>query len=502
MSEREAALEAELKAAHIEVKLLREKVDALTRMVFGRKSEKIGSLDPNQLTLLEESESKKDDAPAPDNEPEAGAQRPPRKRRAKPSRPRVPDHLPVEDLVIDPEEVKACPEQWRHIGEEVTEQLDYRPARFLKLRQIRRKFVKLDAPFAPPVIAPMPPCLQERCLATPELIAQVIVSKYVDHLPLYRQEQIYRTRHGVEIPRQTQCRWVELAAWWFEPIYEEMIRQQSTRSYLQIDETPMPYLSPGMGKCPLGYFWIAGEPGDDVTYHWHPGRGAKCLDEIIEETFEGTLQCDGYKAYKSFQKTRAGPLDLAGCWAHVRRKFYEGLCRAPVAAGWILRQIALLYLIERRLREQGAGPALRTAVRQSESAPIIARIRKALFVLKPRYLPKSDLGKAVAYALNNWSDLTVFLHNGAVEIDNNLIENAVRPTKLGAKNWLFIGSEGSGRTSAIIFTLVESAKRHGLEPHAYLCELLRRLPEATNQEIAQLTPKAMAKAAARQKSAA
>ena len=503
MTEREAALEAELKASRLEVKLLREKVDALARMVFGKKSEK---LDPNQLSLLQESEPKKDEAPAPNDDLEAGASNqlstPGRKTRRKASRPRVPDHLPVKDVVIDPEEVKACPEQWRHIGEEVTEQLDYCPAQFRKLRQIRRKFVKLEEPFTPPVIAPLPPCLQERCLATADLIAQVIVSKYVDHLPLYRQEQIYRSRHGVEIPRQTQCRWLELAAWWFEPIYEEMIRQQNTRLYLQIDETPVPYLSPGMGKCPLGYFWIAGEPGGDVIYHWHPGRGAKYLDEIIEEDFCGTLQCDAYKAYKSFQKTRAGPLELAGCWAHVRRKFYESLSRDYAVAGWILRQVAQLYQIERRLREQGAGPSLCAAVRQSESAPIIARLHKALFLLKPRYLPKSGLGKAVSYALNNWTDLSVFLHNGAIEIDNNLIENAVRPTKLGAKNWLFIGSEGSGRTSAIIFTLVESAKRQGIEPHAYLRELLHRLPEASNHQIATLTPKAMAKAKNRQKAAA
>jgi len=499
MTEREAALESELKASRLEVKLLKEKVDALARMVFGKKSEK---LDPNQLMLLQESESKKDEAPAPDDDPEAGAAKPPRKSRSKPSRPRVPDHLPVHEEVLDPEEVKACPEQWRQIGEEVTEQLDYHPGQFSKRRLIRRKFVKIDEPFAPPVLAPLPACLQERCLATPDLIAQVVISKYVDHLPLYRQEQIYRTRYGVDIPRQTQCRWVELAAWWFEPIYKEMIRQQSTRAYLQIDETPVPYLSPGTGKCPLGYFWIAAEPGDDVTYHWHPGRGAKYLSAIIDENFEGTLQCDGYKAYPCFQKQRAGPLKLAGCWAHVRRKFYEGLARAPTAAGWILRQIALLYLIERRLREQGASASLRAVVRQHESAPILSRIKKALFLLKPRFLPQNDLGKAVAYALNNWTDLGVFLHNGAVEIDNNLIENAVRPTKLGAKNWLFIGSEGSGKTSAIIFTLVESAKRHGLEPHAYLRELLHRLPQTNNQEIPQLTPKAMAKNQARKKLAA
>lgn len=499
MTEREAALEAELKAARIEVKLLKGKVDALARMIFGQKSEK---LDPNQLMLLQGAESKKDDAPAPDDESASGASKPQRKRRASPSRPRVPDHLPVKEIVIDPDAVKANPNQWRQIGEEVSEQLDYSPAHFLKQRLIRRKFVNIDAPFMPPVIAPLPPCLQERCLATPDLIAQVVVSKYVDHMPLYRQEQIYKSRYGVEIPRQSQCRWVELAAWWFKPIYQEMIRQQSLRAYLQIDETPVPYLKPGQGKCLLGYYWIAGEPGNDVIYHWHPGRGAKYLDSIIDEGFEGTLQCDAYKAYSSFQKQRAGPLELAGCWAHARRKFYEALSRAPTAAGWILRQIAQLYLIERRLREQSAGPALRAAVRHSEAAPILKRIKQALFLLKPRYLPQSDLGKAVGYALNNWTDLSVFLGNGAVEIDNNLIENAVRPTKLGAKNWLFIGSEGSGKTSAIIFTLVESAKRHGLEPHAYLRELLHRLPHTSNHEIPLLTPKAMAKQKARQKSAA
>jgi transposase len=499
MTEREAALEAELKASRIEVKLLKEKVDTLARMVFGQKSEK---LDPNQLMLLKGAESKKDDAPAPDDDSETGATKPQRKRRANPSRARVPDHLPVKEIVIDPDEVKANPDQWRQIGAEVSEQLDYSPAQFLKHRLVRRKFVKIDEPFTPPVIAPLPPCLQERCLATPDLIAQVVISKYVDHMPLYRQEQIYKSRYGVEIPRQSQCRWVELAAWWFEPIYQEMIRQQSTRAYLQIDETPVPYQKPGQGKCLLGYFWIAGEPRSDVIYHWHPGRGAKYLKSIIDENFEGTLQCDAYKAYPSFQKQRAGPLELAGCWAHVRRKFYDALSSAPSVAGWILRQIALLYRIERRLREQSAGPSLRSAVRQCQSAPILERIKKALFLLKPRFLPQSNRGKAVGYALNNWADLNVFLHNGAVEIDNNLIENAVRPTKLGAKNWLFIGSEGSGKTSAIIFTMVESAKRHGLEPHAYLRELLHRLPHTSNHDIPLLTPKAMAKRRALQESAA
>jgi transposase len=499
MTDREASLEAELKAARIEVDLLKQKVDALVRMLYRPKSEKF---DPNQLMLLEEPESKKDDAPVAGTELLAGATKPPRKVRVSPSRPRIPEHLPVREEVIDPEEVKACPQKWRLIGEEVTERLDYRPAQFLKHRLIRRKFVPLDAPFTAPVIAPLPACLQERCLATPELITQVVISKYVDHLPLYRQEQIYRTRHSVEIPRQTLCRWVELAAWWFEPIYREMIRLQNTRNYLQIDETPIRYLQPGAGKCAQGYFWVTSVPAGDAIYHWYPGRGAKYLDQIFDQDFSGNLQCDAYSAYTSFQKQRAGPIELSGCWAHVRRKFYEALTLAPATAGWILRQIGQLYLIERRLREHCASPSLREAVRQSESAAIVRRIKKALFLLKSRYLPKNTMGKAISYALSNWTDLQVYLCNGIIEIDNNLVENAIRPTKLGAKNWLFIGSEGSGKTSAIIFTLVESAKRHGLEPHAYLQELLRRLPQASNLQIANLTPEAMAKAKAKERSVA
>lgn len=443
---------------------------------------------------------KKDDAPAPAAEPEAGAAKTTHKPRAKPSRPRVPDHLPVHEEILEPEEVKASPGQWRLIGEEVTEQLDYQPGRFSKRRLIRRKFVRRDTPFSPPIIAPMPPCLQERCLATPDLVTQVVVGKYMDHLPLYRQEQIYRTRHGVEIPRQTLCRWVELAAWWFEPIYREMIHWQNSRPYLQIDETPIRYLQPGAGKCAQGYFWVTSVPGGDVIYHWYPGRSAKYLHQIIGEDFAGSLQCDAFKAYTSFQKQRAGPLDLAGCWAHVRRKFYEAMDREPGVTVWLLHQIAQLYRIERLLREQGAGPSLREAVRQCESAPILRRIKKALFLLKPRYLTQSNLGKAIGYAMDNWTDLEVFLHNGEMEIDNNLVENAIRPTKLGAKNWLFLGSEESGKTSAILFTLIESAKRHGLEPHTYLRELLHRLPHTSNQEIPGLTPEAMAKA--KQKSAA
>ena len=512
MTKREASLERELQQSRMEVKLLREKVDALVRMIYGPKSEKLRGDDPNQLTLLEqeqaEAEAKK--PIAPDAEPASGADR--TRKRKKPTGPRLPENLPVEETVVDPLEVQAEPEAWRLMGQEVSEQLDYQPGRFFKRRLVRNKYVRRDHPFAPPVIAPLPPGLQERCLAAPGLIAHIVASKYVDHLPLYRQEQIYRQRYGVPLPRQTLCRWVALAAEWLEPVYNEMRRQQMLNDYVQIDETPIRYLVPGRGKCAIGYFWVSHLPGGDVIYHWHPGRGADCLEHIVPAGYEGTLQCDGFSAYPAFQKQRkaqheaahlddpeAEPLklELAACWAHARRKFFEAKERDPTVANWILHQIGHLYLIERRLREAGAGPALRQAVRASQSAPILARLKAALLLVTTRYLPKSAMGKAIAYTRSQWAGLERFISNGALEIDQNLVENAIRPSALGKKNWLFIGAEGSGQTSAILYTIVESAKRHGLEPKSYLRHLLETLPKSTNHQIPALTPLAVAKATAR-----
>lgn len=489
MSEREAELESKLEAANLRIRLLEDKVDALLRGLYASKSEK---LDPNQLTLLEDAEAKKETAPADADERTGAAASKPAVHR-KPRGARIPDELPVREEVLDPDIVKADPQSWRLAGEEVSERLDYEPAKFWKHRLIRRKYVSKDNPYLPPVIAPLPERLQERCLATAELVAQVVVSKYADHQPLYRQESIYRSRHGVTIPRRTLCRWVELASDWLEPVYMEMIRRQRLESYLQIDETPVSYLKPGYGKAAQGYFWVTSKPGGDAIYHWHPSRASSCIHDMIEESFKGTLQCDGYKAYSSFRNQREGPIELAGCWAHTRRKFFEARSRDPAICDWMLRQIGQLYLVERSLRETRAGPALRAATRSSNSAAILKRIQKALYILKPRYLPQSSMGKAVGYALEQWERLQVFVSNGVVEIDNNLVENAIRPTKLGLKNWMFIGSEGSGRTSAILFTLVESAKRHGLEPYGYIKELLLRLPESTNWQIQQFTPAAVAK---------
>lgn len=476
-----------------ENKLLREKIDALIRKLYGASSEK---LDRAQLLLMLQGL----DAP-PGKEPEpVGAEAPRRSTGQSPPRergPRIPEHLPVVEEVIDPEPVKACREAWRYIGEEVTEQLDFKPAEFFKRRLIRRKYVRCEQPFAAPIIAPLR-TLQDRCLAAPGLIAAIIVGKYVDHVPLYRWERIFETRHGVWLPRQTMAGYMGLAADWLRPIYEHIRTGVLGGGYVQIDETPIEYLSPGNGETKLGYLWVCSRPGGDTVFHWQTSRAAVCLEEIVPSKWQGTIQSDGYRAYGAFVRThnaRAGgeAIALAGCWAHARRAILDGQQSAPQTVNWLLKQIANLYDIEKQLRESRAGGALRQAIRTAQSAMIMRRIRAALLRIRRRYLPQSALGRGISYVLDQWLGLERFLHDGRLEIDNNLCENAIRPTAVGKKNWLFVGAAEAGQRGAILYTIVESCRRRGIDPLAYLRDVLTRLPKMLITEVPSITPQAWAK---------
>ena len=495
---REAQLLAELKArderlAALEKEnaLWREKIDLLVRKLFGAKSEQ---LDPAQLLLLLQGIDEPGKAPEPvavEASRRSTGQSPPHERG-----PRLPEHLPVIEEVIEPEPVKAAPQDWRRLGEEVSERLDYEPARFLRRRTVRPKYVPRGVLDAVPIVAPLPDSLLERSLVTPALLAQIVVSKYCDHLPLYRQESIYWTRHQVWLPRQTLAAWIGLAAEWLQPIYREIQKGVLSGGYVQVDETPIRYLAPGHGKTKLGYLWTCGVPRGDVVFHWETSRAATCLEKIIPVDFRGVLQCDGYEAYDCFARRRGEAIVLAGCLAHVRRKFYEARETAPKVAGWFLKHVQNLYALEAQLRNARAGPKLRQAERTSASRPVLARLHRALVRLKTkrRYLPRSLMGKAIDYALNQWSSLLLFLEDGRLEIDNNLIENAIRPTAIGKKNWLFIGEAQAGARSAIIYTVIECCRRRGLDPFAYLRDVFARLPSMTNWQVKDLTPEAWAKA--------
>ena len=496
MTPREAELtrkleqtQAALARAEQENALLRQKIDLLVRRVFGASSE---HLDPAQLELLLQlPPASTPAAPVATVLPERSLIRA-RKERT----PRLPEHLPVVEEVIEPEPVKAQPEQWRCIGQEVSEQLDYEPARFLRRRTIRKKYVHRTDPDHAPILAALPERLLDRSLPAAGLLAAILVAKYCDHLPLYRQAQIFRVRHQVPLPRQTLARWVALAAGWLKPIYEHIRTGVMAGGYVQVDETPVNYLEPGNGKTKQGYLWTGSRPGGDVVFRWETSRAAVCLDNLVPVDFTGTLQCDGYSAYPAFAKERAGAIKLAGCWAHVRRKFVEALESSPRTAGWILRQIQHLYRVEAGLRERRASPKLREAMRAWQSRPIIERLEKVLMQLKAggRHLPQSLLAIAIDYTLGQWRMLPVFLKDGRIEIDNNLVENAIRPTALGKKNWLFVGDAGAGERGAILYTIIESCRRRGLDPYAYLRDVLTRLPNMTNRQIPDVAPQAWAKA--------
>jgi len=464
-------LRKQLDGAQIEIRLLRAKLDALARRMFGKKSEQLSDV---QLQLLLQEQTVPGPAEGKESGPQAFETQPLRsekERRRKAKRgPRVPEHLPVVEEVLVPEVEKNEPSLWRRIGEEVSEQIDFEPARFWRRRLVRPKYVHRREVDAVPVVAPLPGVLQERCLAAPALLAQILVAKYADHMPLYRQEGIYWNRHQVWLPRQTMVRWVELAADWLEPIYKEIRREVFSSGYVQVDETPVRYLDPGYGKARQGYLWTSHRPGGDTVYRWETSRAAACLERVVPAEFKGIMQTDGYEAYPCYARRRGGEIRLAGCWAHARRGFFEAQDESPRLTGFILLQIRHLYAVEKRLSKERAGPGLREARRLAESVPILRRLKEVLLLLQKRrqILPRSNFGKAIAYALERWEELEMYAYEGRVEIDNNPCERAIRPTAVGKKNWLFIGEANAGNRSAIVYTLIECCRRRGIDPFAYL----------------------------------
>jgi transposase len=480
----------------------------LIRKVFGSSSEE---LDIDQLLLFEETEAKKpeDDDSSEACESSSKATTKPRKKRSS-REATLPKDIPVEEITLLPDEVQASPKDYRQVGEEVTTKLDYIPAQFKKIITRRPKYVKRITSLEEQnhfYLAPLPPSLKEKSLLTPSLAAEIATNRYCDHQPYYRQEQHFLMRHRVHLPRNTMSQWMQyLATDYLSGIYTSMHQELLAETYLQADETPIKYLAPGNGTTIQGYLWTLSRPDLDnadgrggILYHWHLGRSTSCLESLLQkkqQRFIGVLQCDGYKTYQNQRNKHAPEIELAGCWAHVRRKFFEAKSNKPKITGWILRQISNLYHIEATLRKNRAGPAEREAVRASQSIPIYKRLGKALQVLKTKrkVLPANNLGTAIDYALGQWSKLELCFKDGRIEIDNNLIENGIRPTKLGAKNWLFMGSAEAGQTNAIWFTLIESCRRRRLNPRAYLVWLFEELPtiKVSKGTFSHYTPKAYA----------
>jgi transposase len=478
------ALKARITKLETDNRKLQASNDYLTKLLFGQKSE---ALDSRQLELLMGLPPTEPPAPPlPEVEPTTAF----RKRTPRVRKPRVPEDLPTEDIIIEPDAVKVAPADYRLIGEEVTVQLDVKPPVYFRRRFIRRKYVSLLNAELPPVLGKLPPRLIEGGYAGAGLLVDIILKKYADHLPLHRQEQILRSRYGIDLSRKTMCDWIGRVSDWCKPVWRHIGTELRNGDYLQIDETPVRYMKGDGGGSAKGYFWVYHDPQGGVLFEWHTGRGADCLTEMLRD-FNGIAQTDGYIVYPSYANRRnkeAGEhvITLAGCMAHVRRKFFEAKEESPKVAGWILTQIRNLYGLEAEFSGQGA--TLRGVGRSAHSRRIMNRVHKVLLLKQKAFLPESGLGQAIDYALNRWPELMMFLEDGRLEIDNNGVERAIRPTALGKKNWLFIGHPEAGERSAILYTLLENCKRLGINPQEYLHDILTRLPSTPIPETVHLTP--------------
>jgi len=467
-------------------KKLTDQVSYLIRQLFGRKSE---TLDPNQMLLLlgldellaEDSDNNNDDEPPPADNDHA------KKRKRRQLKDRLPEDLPVRTEIIDPPEVLQTPDDYECIGEETLTELSMTQPVYFQKKTVRRKYVKKSERSLPPVIVPAEPRLIDNSFASVELIVDIIIKKYCDHLPFYRQAQILQ-RYGIELSHKTMSGWMWHIGNWLNPVYQEMKEELRASGYLQVDETCIRYLVPGSGKSHSGYLWVYHAPGLGVLFDWHTGRSALCLENILEG-YAGDLQCDGYQAYRTFQSQQAEDLRcrLFACWAHARRYFFnakdESICSAEV-----LREIKALYEIETQLRQSGATHEQRKSCRDKEAKPILEKLKSVLDGNVAKHLPQSLTGKAISYTLNLWDELVKYADTGHVEIDNNLVENAIRPSAIGKKNWLFFGSANSGQTSAVIYSILETCRKLDINPNEYITDVLSRLPTLTAKQARDLTP--------------
>jgi transposase len=489
-----AMLIAERQRAERLVQIIKD----LQRHRFGRRAE---SLPDDQLLLALEDVEQGDAEAAAETESKSPAARAEGARKRRANRGALPAHLPRIETLVDVED-KTCPcckGALHRIGEDVSEKLDIVPAQFRVLVVRRRKYACRGCEDIV-VQSPAPARLIEGGLPTEATVAHVLVSKYADHLPLYRQAQIY-ARQGVHLDRSTLADWVGRAAFHLRPVHERILAHLKSSTKLFADETTAPVLDPGRGRTKTGQLWAYGRDdrpwgGTDppaVAYVYAPDR--KASQPIAHLAgFKGVLQVDGYAGYRALAEK--GDVSLAFCWAHLRRRFYERFVSeaSPIAAE-ALQRIAALYRIETDIR--GRGPDERRAVRQERSGPLIVALHAWLCDRLALISQKSKLAEVIRYGLSHWDGLTRFLDDGRIEIDSNTVERSIRPITLNRKNALFAGSDGGGENWAVIASLIETCKLGSVDPQAYLADVLTRIVNGhLARDIDELLPWAYAEAPA------
>ena len=484
---------------------LEQQIDWFNRQIFGSKSEKLNLAKHPDLfdpVGLGKPATSSEEAPEEENDDTQKVVKKTRPRTRKTRSENLPDGLPVKTTYIDPPEYLQNPTAWRCLKEEPRRHLGKDPGTFYIEEKIYRTWVPIDSSEngAKAIVAQAPPTLIPGGFWLSDLLSEVICNRFLYHLPYDRQSKLYQSRHGVHLPKQTMSDAALQVANQCGVLIALMKRDMLQCGYLRADETEAKYRDPDKpGTTGRGRFWLYKGLNGNVIFDWTLGRDHHYFLDWIGTEYEGILGSDAYEVYPKYtrlQKARGKKVRRAACLAHVRRNFEEALKTNPHLAKWFLKIFGKLYQIETTLREEKADARADqkriASYRKKHSLPLIKLLQKASLHLRDKKAgrPAGRLGKAVRYLLNQGDDLETYLHHGQVEIDNNGIERDVRPLAVGRKNWLFIGSPEAGERTAVILSLLISARHHGVDPESYLRDLIERLPTCGSDEtsLRQLLP--------------
>ncbi|MBA5793435.1 IS66 family transposase [Flavobacterium sp. xlx-214] len=456
---------------------LKAQVEMLKRMQFGQKRERFEG-DPNQATLPFEAEPFEIEAQEEiiKEKIEYTRKRPNHKGRAK-----LPEHLEVKEIKIHPEGDLS---QMICIGKEITEELECEPAKFYIKRYIRYKYAAKNGEGV--LIGELPERVIDKGIPGAGVLAMILTDKYVDHLPLYRQKQRF-ARENIQIPSSTIEGWTKQALEKLEPLYEQLVFDTKKQGYLQVDETPIKVLdSDKKGATHQGYYWVYHAPLEGtVLFDYSPTRGSSAPAPMLKN-FKGYLQTDGYAVYEKYGKMKE--ITHLACWAHARREFEKALENNKARAEKALLIIQKLYAIERLIKESNLDSSQIKTLRLTESLPIINEFGQWIFKEIKNTLPKSQIGKAMTYAYTRWDALSAYLYDGNLHIDNNLVENAIRPVALGRKNYLFAGSHEAAQRAAMIYSFFTICKKHEVNPFKWLKHTLQNIASINHKNLKDLYP--------------
>ena len=468
---------------HTYIQKLTHEIALLRRYRFGKKSEQLTGVQGSLLDEAVEEDMAAIELELQQLQDQPVTPSPVARQQAK--RQRLPENLPRVDIHHEPEQTQcACGCQLHRIGQDVSEKLDYQPGNFTVERHIRGKWACRDCEQI--TLAPLPAHIIDKGIPTPGLLAQVLVAKYADHLPLYRQEQIF-ARAGVKLARSTLAEWVGVCGVRLQPLVDALRRRLLEQAVLHADETPVLMLQPGQKNTKRAYLWAYASsdvaPLNAVIYDFTEGRAGKYARRFFGD-WQGHLVCDDYTGYKA---CFTQGITEVGCMAHARRKFFDlQQANQSQLAGQALQLMGQLYEVERQAKDYSTAERLR--LRQQQARPIADALHAWMQAHRQKVPDNTGIARALDYSLKRWVALTRYLDDGNLPIDNNRIENQIRPIAIGRKNWLFAGSLRAGQRAAAVMSLIQSAKLNGHDPYAYLKDVLMRLPTQLNSDIEELLP--------------